>query len=175
MKDEEVCTTQPTVWVTLTKLGGWFDMTAVAVGKVLVGRGLKDKAGATPKALIGGYAKEARTRGDIDFFLWDAGKVAAIIDLTLGGDKPTPFLDRLVAQVGESIAEAQKHRGEGNDFLAELILDRANEGVPPGLVRVINERLGESASTPAVLERETVNTQGGNLGCLDPYRRQHAD
>ena len=152
MRDEEVCTTQPAVWVTLTNLGGWFDMTAVAVGKVLVGRGLKDKAGATTKALFGGYAKEARTRGGVEFYLWDAGKVAAIIDLSLDGDKPTPFLDRLVAQVGESIAEARKHWGEGNDFLAELFLDRANEGVPPGLIEIINERLGASASTPAALE-----------------------
>ena len=153
MKDEEVWATQPDVWTTLTKLGEWFDMTAVAAGKVLVKRGLKDKAGATTKALIGGYAKEARTKGGVNFFLWEARKVAVIIDLSLDGDKPTPFLDRLVAQVGESIAEAQKHRGEGNEFLAEMILDRANEGVPPGLVRVINERLGESASIPAVLER----------------------
>jgi hypothetical protein len=144
--------TPKTIWVTQTNLGVWFDMTAVAVGKVLVERGLKDKTGATTKALIGGYAKEAVTGGGINFFLWNAGKIVAIIDLSLEGNKATHFIDRLVAQVGESVAEAQKHREEGNEFLAELFLDHADEGVPQGLIGLINERLGASANTLTVLE-----------------------
>ena len=127
--------------VTQSKLGEWFGLSPVAVGRVLIAEGLKDRAGATEKALLGGFAKEARTKSGVTFFVWDAHKVSLILDEVIGGSWPTPFIDGLVAKVGEAVGEAEKHRADDNDFIADVILEHAFEGVPPGLSGLIRHRL----------------------------------
>lgn len=86
-------------FVTQSKVGEWFGLSPVAVGKVLIAHGLKDRHGATEKALLGGYAREARTGTGVTFFVWDAHRVSIILDEAIGGTRPTPFIDDLVAQV----------------------------------------------------------------------------
>lgn len=132
--------------VTQSQLGEWFGISPIAVGKVLIAHGLKQGAGATEVALLGGFAKEACTRTGVTFFVWDACKVCTILDDAIGGTRPTPFIDDLVAQVGEAIAEAEGHRAKGDDFLADMILENACEGVPTGLVGLIQGRLSHQNS-----------------------------
>ena len=91
--------------------------------------------------MLGGFAKEARTKSGITFFVWDAHMVSVILDDAIGGTTPTPFIAGLVANVSEAVSEAETHRAEGNDFIADVILEHAFEGVPPGLSGLIRHRL----------------------------------
>jgi len=128
-------------YVVQTTLGGWFGLSPQAVGKILAARGLKDRNGATQEAILGGYAREASTRDGIAFWTWDAHKVTPIIDKAIGGSAPTPYIDTLVRQVGETLAEAETQQAAGSDFVADLITQSAYEGVPPGLIGLIKHRL----------------------------------
>lgn len=129
------------IFVTQSTLGQWFGLTPVAVGKVLANHGLKNRFGATEKALLDGFAREARTKTGITFFVWNAEKVSVIIDEVLGNTTPTPYIDALVGQVGEALVEAERQRATGNDFFADLILEAAFQDIPSGLVGLIRERL----------------------------------
>ena len=133
-------------FVTQSKLGEWFGFSPVAIGKVLIAEGLKDRFGATEKALLGGYAKEARTKAGLTFFVWDSNKVSVILDHGIGRTRPTPFIDGLVAKVGEAVIEAETQRAEGNDFIADLILEHAFEGVPLGMAGLIRGRLARAVA-----------------------------
>ncbi|WP_337173519.1 hypothetical protein [Paludisphaera sp.] len=129
-------------YVTQSRLGSWFGISSIKVGKILVMNGLKDCHGATRMAVAGGYAKEAQTKEKLPFWVWDATRVSLILDEALGG-VGTSFIDELVVQVGEALAEAHGLREGGNDFVAELIEDQALAGVPPGLVGLLRGRLSQ--------------------------------
>ena len=135
--------------VTQTKVGEWFGLSAIKVGRILTAHGLKDRNGPTRLAVEGGYAKSITTRDQLTFWVWDARKTAQILDQELA-DCETPYIDQLVAQVGDSLAEARRHRSEGNDLLAELILEQTYDGVPPPLIGLIKDRLGGAACREAV-------------------------
>ena len=129
-------------FVTQSLLGSWFGISARKIGNLLKAHGLKDRNGATQVAIVGGYAKEATTRDGISFWVWHARKTVQILDEILsGGEKP--FLDELIGQVGKALTEAKRQRMEGCDFVADLILEDAFEGVPPGLFPYIKDRLGK--------------------------------
>jgi hypothetical protein len=132
-------------YVTQSRLGSWFGISSIKVGKILAMNGLKDGHGATRMAVAGGYAKEAQTKEKIPFWVWDATKVSLILDAALG-DVGTPFIDELVAQAGEALAEAQGLREAGNEFVAELIEDQALAGVPPGLIVLLRRRLSQETN-----------------------------
>lgn len=127
-------------FVTQSTIGKWFGISSRDVGKILTKQGLKDKDRATEDALRKGFAKEARTRSDVAFPVWDAYKVSVLIDKALGIVEK-PYLDSLESQVGEAIIEAERYRADGEAILADLILEQACEGVPPALIRLIRGKL----------------------------------
>ena len=126
--------------VTQTKIGEWFGLSAVKVGKILARRGLKDRSGPTRRAVLDGYAKEVVTRDQRSFWVWHAEKAALIVDEALE-DGENDRIDRLASQVSEALSEVQKSRNEGNDFIADLLAEHAFEGIPSALVSVIKKRL----------------------------------
>ena len=134
-----------TSYVTQSRLGSWFGISSIKVGKILTMNGLKDGHGATRMAVAGGYAKEAQTKEKIPFWVWDATRASLIIDEALGG-VGTAFIDDLVVQVGEALAESQGLREGGDEFVAELIEDQALAGVPPGLVGLLRRRLSQETN-----------------------------
>ena len=128
-------------YVTQSSIGEWFGISSIKVGKILIAHGLKDRNGATQEAVRGGLAKQAVTKDGRPFWTWEATRVSKIIDKALG-DVETPYIKKVMVQVDEALREAERHRIEGCDFLADLILEGAYEGIPTGLIGLIRGRLG---------------------------------
>ena len=137
------------VFVTQSKLGEWFGISAQKIGKILTAHGLKDRSGAIEKAVLGTLAKPVATKDGLSFWVWEATRVSKIIDESLG-DVEKPLLDKLTIQVADALQEARRLRNEGCDFVADLLLEQAYEGVPTGLIGLIRERLGEAVGRESV-------------------------
>jgi len=70
------------MWSNQTNLGKKFGLSAIAVGKLLVGEGLKDPTTklATKKALEEGYAKSTPLKDGTPYFMWSINKIRPLIE-----------------------------------------------------------------------------------------------
>ena len=130
-------------FVTQSKVGEWFGISALKVGKILVAHGLKDRSVATEKAIVGGIAKQVTMKNGTPIWIWESGRISRLIDDALG-DVEKPFIEKLTAQVGEALHEEKCLRNEGSDFVADLLLEQTFVGVPSGLIGLIRDRLDEA-------------------------------
>ncbi len=127
-------------WGTQTWIGKRFGLSAVVVGRILTTAGLKQGPEATSKAVLTGHAKRCYTSDLRPYWMWDMDAVGEVVEVALvhhGG----PPIEKLIKQVGEMLKDADAHRAEGNDVIADLLEEEAYAGVPPGLARVVRRRL----------------------------------
>lgn len=67
-------------WVSQTDIGHYYGLSAIKVGRVLSELGLKDKAGATQRAIDGGFAVSAPLADGTQHWRWHKGKVLRAFD-----------------------------------------------------------------------------------------------
>lgn len=136
--------------VTQSTLGGWFGLSSIKIGKILTAHGLKERSSASQEAVRDGLAKQVVMKDGTSFWVWEARRISKLIDQTLG-NIAKPLLDKLTIQIGDALQEEKRLRNEGSDFVADLLLEQAFEGVPACLIGLIRERLGEA------VERESIH------------------
>ena len=68
------------VWVSQTDIGHYYGLSAIKVGRVLTELGLKDKAGATQRAIDGGFAVSTPLADGTQHWRWRKGKVLHAFD-----------------------------------------------------------------------------------------------
>ena len=117
------------LWSNQTDLGKAFGISAVAVGKLLVGAGLRDGTTkkATDEALAAGYAKATPLKDGTPFFMWNVERVRAII---AADHKPLSPVEFWVREVRETIKYAEKMDDDGHDKMASIMYDFMFDDVP---------------------------------------------
>lgn len=67
-------------WVSQTDIGHYYGLSAIKVGRVLAELGLKDKAGATQRAIDGGFAVSSPLADGTQHWRWHKAKVLRAFD-----------------------------------------------------------------------------------------------
>lgn len=115
------------IWKNQTEIGLIFGMRPISVGKKLIELGLKDKSGATQKALDEGFAKFTPLADKTPFFMWNVEKVTEVFDHA-GVERKSP-VKAYAAKIIPGIRSCYEH-----PFLCDLTWDSLTDAiceVPP--------------------------------------------
>jgi hypothetical protein len=111
-------------WGNQTDIGRHFGMSAIALGKYLTAKGLRDPLTktATEKALAEGYAKSTPLRDGTPFAMWNRAKIGSL--LTQSGKQQVPPLDYHSKRVFDELREYLRPTDDGKlDSLIWQCLD----------------------------------------------------
>ena len=128
------------MWSNQTNLGKKFGLSAIAVGKLLVGERLKDPTTklATKKALEEGYAKSTPLKDGTPYFMWSINKICPLIEKDY---QPLSKVDYWVKEVMGILKEAQALDDAGNDKLGRIMSECAYEDVPKNILEEVKARV----------------------------------
>ena len=128
------------MWSNQTELGKKFNISAIAVGKLLMKYGLKDPETklATKKALNEEYAKSTPLKDGTPYFMWNIHKVHVLISKEY---KPLSKVDYWVNEVQEMLKQADQMCDEGNDKLGYMLADSVYEEVPEYIRQEVEEKV----------------------------------
>lgn len=98
------------IWKNQTDIGIIFGLKPIAVGKTLKALGLKDKNGATQKAIDQGFAKSTPLADGTPFFMWNVEKVTTAFE-NLGVERQSP-----VEAYAAKLIRALRPRAEDDDI-----------------------------------------------------------
>ncbi len=117
------------IWKSQTDIGKLYSLSAIALGKILLKHGLKDKHSkeATKKAVTEGYAILTPLKNGQIFYMWNLKKIIPLIEQDHRRLSPIEYW---VEQVKRIIKEANKELDNGNDKISRLMFDTAYEEVP---------------------------------------------
>ena len=109
-------------WSNQTDLGRRFGLSAVAIGKLLIARELKDTKTKmpTPKALEGGFAKATPLKDGTPFFMWNAQKIEPLISQS---HEKLSRIDRYAMDACKLMQEIDGMFARGEDKAACLTQD----------------------------------------------------
>lgn len=131
-------------WSNQTDLGKKFGLSAIAVGKLLVEAGLKDKTPklATQKALDDGYAKSTPLKDGTPYFMWSIDKVRALL---AKDHQPLSKVDYWVREVEEMLKQAEKMCDEGDDKLGYMLAESVYDEVPRDIRQEVKAKVEQAA------------------------------
>lgn len=130
------------IWSNQTNLGKKFNISSIAVGKLLIEAGLKDPDTklATKKALDEGFAKSTPLKDGTPYFMWNVDKVRPVISEKY---KPLDAIDYWVNEVKRIYREAQKLSDEGEDKMGYMLADTAYDDVPQSIKELVRKKVEE--------------------------------
>jgi hypothetical protein len=138
-------------YMTQTRIGELYGLSAVAVGRILTDAGLKMKDGVTPKAITCNYAEERLTAKGIVYWVWNSTSTCEVVERALGAS-PKPTISKVVQQVQECLDEADKLRAT-DEFFSQLIEEHAYDDIPVGLANVVRTTLSSRVRQVVPLHR----------------------
>lgn len=109
------------IWANQTEIGRQYGLSSIAVGKLLMEHGLRDRTtkAATPDALNNGIAQFTPLADGTPFFMWNREKIGQIIQKT-GFTQVSPT-DFHTSRVTDKMKAAL--RPSSNDKLNDIALD----------------------------------------------------
>jgi hypothetical protein len=129
------------IWSNQTDLGKSFGLSAVAVGKLFIKKGLKDAVTKEPTAMAqdNGFVKNTPLKDGRPFWMWNRDKVRKLLR-----EEHTEIskIDYWVNEVLKNIREAERMSRKGEDKMGSIMLDLALDDVPNNFVEEVKERLG---------------------------------
>ena len=131
------------VWINQTRLGREFNLSVVAIGKLLIKEGLKDgnTGFATDKAVKEGYATFTPLKDGTKFYMWNREKVT---DLLKQEHKPATEIEKYYTDAMKMLKEIKKLNDEGQDKLAYMYMDVFWDGFPKHIKPQLVEMLKQS-------------------------------
>ncbi|MEK6833249.1 MAG: hypothetical protein AABY32_04325 [Nanoarchaeota archaeon] len=153
------------IWSNQTKIGERFGLSGIAVGKILIENGLKDKNTkfATNKAIAQGYAISTPLQDGTPFFMWNKEKLK---DLISGIHKPLTEVEFWVNRTREAIIDANKSMDNGNDKIGFIMMDCAYDEIPKNIkeeVVAIIEKEDKATDPPKQKINPIVNRKIENI------------
>jgi hypothetical protein len=140
------------VWSNQTNLGKRYGLSAIAVGKILTTKGLRDPTTKQPTddALIRGYAKATPLKDGTPYFMWNVAKVRPLIEQSnqsVNKEQKSNNVEWWVKKVIKNIDEAERvyqdDSNPANDKLGRLMYDMAYDGVPKKILAAVESQVNE--------------------------------
>lgn len=138
---------------TQTEIGRSFGISAIKLGKILTDLGLKDKNGATQKAIEENYAISSQLKDGKTFFVWNEQQIKPLISQTV---KPLSQEEIYVRGIKESLIEINRlyESDNGTDHkMSDIMYDLIYDDIPSHILKNIKYK----AQFDLDLEKSDVN------------------